>query len=136
VCFLTHRFQQQLKIARQPGLIVQDRSLYEDAEIFAANLHRQGFIDARDWQTYRELYETMASVVPAPALPDTHLFEIACRLQEVPMRLGSTYACDGARICMAPAGDAIPLPGTVQWTYMIGPGGIQPVGGSSIGEAS
>jgi hypothetical protein len=77
-----------------------------------------------------------ASVVPAPALPDTLLFEIACRLQEEPMRLGSTYACDGVRICMAPAGDAIPLPGTVQWTYMIGPGGIQPVGGSSIREAS
>jgi deoxyadenosine/deoxycytidine kinase len=68
VFFLTHRFQQQIAIARLSGFVVQDRSLYEDAEIFAANLRAQGLIDARDWRTYQELYEAIAALVPVPDL--------------------------------------------------------------------
>jgi len=48
--------------------VVQDRTLYEDAEIFARNLHRQGFIDGRDFRTYWELYESIAESLPPPDL--------------------------------------------------------------------
>jgi deoxyadenosine/deoxycytidine kinase len=47
---------------------VQDRSVYEDAEIFAHNLFLQGYINQRDYQTYRELYETTSRLLPPPDL--------------------------------------------------------------------
>ena len=47
---------------------MQDRSLYEDAEVFARNLYRQGPMSDRDWHTYRELYETFTTLLPAPDL--------------------------------------------------------------------
>jgi deoxyadenosine/deoxycytidine kinase len=53
--FLIRRFQIHQKIATYPGRgrpLVQDRTLYEDAEIFARHLHRQGYIDDRDYRTY------------------------------------------------------------------------------------
>jgi deoxyadenosine/deoxycytidine kinase len=48
--------------------VVQDRSVYEDAEIFAQNLFLQGHIRTRDYQTYRELYETVLRFLPPPDL--------------------------------------------------------------------
>jgi deoxyadenosine/deoxycytidine kinase len=48
--------------------VIQDRSLYEDAEIFCRNLYLQGHISSRDYQTYRELYETATQFLPAPDL--------------------------------------------------------------------
>ena len=50
--FLTHKFRLQLELQDEPGTVVQDRTIYEDAEIFAKNLHRQRFIDTRDFRTY------------------------------------------------------------------------------------
>jgi deoxyadenosine/deoxycytidine kinase len=47
---------------------VQDRSVYEDAEIFAYNLFLQGYINQRDYQTYRDLYETTSRLLPPPDL--------------------------------------------------------------------
>jgi deoxyadenosine/deoxycytidine kinase len=47
---------------------VQDRSVYEDAEIFARNLHRQGRMSDRDYRTYRELYDAMNLFLPPPDL--------------------------------------------------------------------
>ena len=47
---------------------MQDRSVYEDAEIFAQNLYVQGHIQDRDYQTYRDLYETMLRFLPPPDL--------------------------------------------------------------------
>jgi deoxyadenosine/deoxycytidine kinase len=55
-------------LIEHPNSVVQDRSVYEDAEIFAKNLHRQGHISDRDYRTYRELYETMTRFLPAPDL--------------------------------------------------------------------
>ena len=46
--FLTHKFRLQLELQDDPGTVVQDRTIYEDAEIFARNLHRQRYIDNRD----------------------------------------------------------------------------------------
>lgn len=66
-----------------------------------------------------------ASIVPQPSTPDTLLFEIACRLQETPAWLGSSYWGGGDRIRVAADSSAIALPGTVQWAYTIGPAGLQ-----------
>jgi deoxyadenosine/deoxycytidine kinase len=68
IFFLTHKFRLHRKLQQISGTVVQDRTLYEDAEIFAKNLHRQGFINRRDFRTYWELYESIAESLPPPDL--------------------------------------------------------------------
>lgn len=68
VFFLTHRLRSHFNLAQHPNSVIQDRSVYEDAEIFAHNLYRQGNISDRDYQTYRDLYETAAQFLPPPDL--------------------------------------------------------------------
>ncbi|MBI5842793.1 MAG: deoxynucleoside kinase [Chloroflexi bacterium] len=68
VFFLTHRLRSHFQLASHPNSVIQDRSVYEDAEIFAQNLFRQGHITPRDYQTYRELYETAVQFLPPPDL--------------------------------------------------------------------
>ena len=59
VFFLSRRLRHHRQILDRPGIVVQDRSVYEDAEIFAENLYQQGHMTERDYHTYRELYEAM-----------------------------------------------------------------------------
>jgi len=66
--FLIHRFRQQKELERTPRAVVQDRTIYEDAEIFAAHLHETGCIDARDWETYQQLYGTLLRELRPPDL--------------------------------------------------------------------
>ncbi len=66
--FLSRRLNDYRGLLERPGSVVQDRSVYEDAEIFACNLHRQGYISERDWQTYYGLYSAIASLLPPPSL--------------------------------------------------------------------
>jgi len=68
VFFLTHRLRAHHQIANHQTSVIQDRSVYEDAEIFAQNLYLQGFIGAREYKTYRELYETVMEFLPPPDL--------------------------------------------------------------------
>jgi len=68
IYFLTHKFRLHRALERESGTVVQDRTIFEDAEIFARNLHRQKFIDKRDWQTYTELYNTISSALAPPDL--------------------------------------------------------------------
>jgi deoxyadenosine/deoxycytidine kinase len=68
VFFLTHRLRSHYKLGQHPNSVVQDRSVYEDAEIFARNLYLQGHINRRDYQTYRDLYETTSRLLPPPDL--------------------------------------------------------------------
>jgi deoxyadenosine/deoxycytidine kinase len=68
VFFLAHRLRSHYALAQHPSSVVQDRSVYEDAEIFAQNLYLQGHIQRRDYQTYRELYETTRQFLPPPDL--------------------------------------------------------------------
>lgn len=68
VYFLTHKFRLHRELMATPGAVVLDRTIYEDAEIFARNLHETGRITARDWQTYRELYEAVTRVLEPPDL--------------------------------------------------------------------
>jgi len=68
IFFLTHRLRAHHQLAQHPNSVIQDRSVYEDAEIFAQNLSLQGHIEPRDYQTYRELYETVMQFLPPPDL--------------------------------------------------------------------
>lgn len=68
IFFLSHRLRSHHDIADHPTSVIQDRSVYEDAEVFAQNLYYQGHIRSRDYKTYRELYETVIGFLPPPDL--------------------------------------------------------------------
>ena len=68
VYFLSKRFQQHQEILAAPESVIQDRTIYEDAEIFARNLHDMGHLDARDYENYHALFQSMISMVKAPDL--------------------------------------------------------------------
>jgi deoxyadenosine/deoxycytidine kinase len=68
VFFLNSRFN-QIKRIREGGLsVVQDRTIYEDAYIFAANLHKSNLISERDYENYLSLFDSMINYVKAPDL--------------------------------------------------------------------
>jgi deoxyadenosine/deoxycytidine kinase len=86
VFFLTNRLKTHRALMRHPGSVIQDRSVYEDAEVFAENLYRQGSMSDRDYQTYRDLYQVLTAFLPAPDLviylrasPETLVKRIAQR---------------------------------------------------------
>jgi len=66
--FLTHKFRLHLGLNEVKDTVVVDRSIYEDAEIFATNLFRSRYINARDYQMYMELYESMRTALQPPDL--------------------------------------------------------------------
>ena len=66
--FLLRRFEQHKALERLKREVVQDRTIFEDAEIFAANLHEQGAIDARDWELYQSAYRTLRAELRPPDL--------------------------------------------------------------------
>lgn len=68
VYFFTHRFAMFQEMMTAETSCVQDRTLYEDLEIFARTLNRQGFLDDRDYQNYRALFEQMVPFLPPPDL--------------------------------------------------------------------
>jgi deoxyadenosine/deoxycytidine kinase len=68
IFFLSRRLRHHRRLLDFPGSVVQDRSVYEDAEIFAHALHLQGHIAERDYVTYRELYEVLVEFLPPPDL--------------------------------------------------------------------
>ncbi len=68
IYFLTHKFRLHRELADHPGTVVQDRTIYEDAEIFAENLYRGGFMSTEEHQTYRDLYEGIISTLRPPDL--------------------------------------------------------------------
>ena len=68
VYFLSKRFEVQKLILDKPGSAVQDRTIYEDVEIFAPTLHRRGCMDDRDYENYREVFRNMVSFLSPPDL--------------------------------------------------------------------
>jgi len=68
VYFLNSRFRQVLQIRESGKDIVQDRTIYEDANIFAPNLHAMGLMNNRDFSNYKALFDLMESLVQAPDL--------------------------------------------------------------------
>lgn len=68
VYFLNSRFSQVLEIKKSENTIVQDRTIYEDAYIFAPNLHAMGLMSTRDFENYFTLFNLMTSLVEPPDL--------------------------------------------------------------------
>lgn len=68
IYFLMRRLRIHRELLNQPGSVIQDRSIYEDAEIFAYNLFLQNSISARDYETYQELYQVLVEFLPPPDL--------------------------------------------------------------------
>jgi deoxyadenosine/deoxycytidine kinase len=68
VFFLGKRLEHHRQLVDHPGSVVQDRTVYEDAEIFARNLYQQGNMTERDYDAYRRLYQAIASFLPPPSL--------------------------------------------------------------------
>ncbi|MFL2623806.1 MAG: deoxynucleoside kinase [Flavobacteriaceae bacterium] len=68
VYFLNSRFRQVVQIRKSGKNIIQDRTIYEDANIFAPNLHAMGLMTNRDFDNYSSLFNLMESTVQAPDL--------------------------------------------------------------------
>jgi len=81
--FLTHKFRLHMQLTSGDRAVVQDRTIYEDAEIFAAHLHQRGWIDDRDFGLYNELYETMRAAVQSPDL----LIYLRCSVPAIRRRI-------------------------------------------------
>ena len=68
IYFLNSRFGQLIEIQKSGINVIQDRSIYEDAHIFAPNLHAMGLLSQRDYQNYISLFELMEGMVTGPDL--------------------------------------------------------------------
>jgi deoxyadenosine/deoxycytidine kinase len=98
IFFLSNRLRSHRQLLDHPTSVVQDRSVYEDAEIFARNLYAQGSMDARDYATYRQLYEVLTEFLPPPDLViylrasvDTLVQRIARRARDYERRIAPDY---------------------------------------------
>ena len=68
IYFLNKRFQEVVEISKSSDTIIQDRTIFEDARIFAPNLHGMGMMSDRDFDNYNDLFELMISLVKLPDL--------------------------------------------------------------------
>ena len=68
IYFLNKRFKEVVEISRSPETVIQDRTIFEDARIFAPNLHAQGLMSDRDFENYTDLFDLMISLVKLPDL--------------------------------------------------------------------
>ena len=68
IYFLHHRFSSQMAIRSNSHGVIQDRTIYEDVEIFARNLYEMKFMTDRDWQTYNSLFSNMIQFLRKPDL--------------------------------------------------------------------
>jgi deoxyadenosine/deoxycytidine kinase len=98
VFFLTWRARAHRALMDIPRAVVQDRSFYEDAEVFAHALYRQGAMSERDWSTYRDLYRTLTTLLAPPDLVvylrasvATLRSRIALRAREFEARIPDQY---------------------------------------------
>ncbi len=98
VYFLSNRFKNHKKIIEMPESVVQDRSIYEDVEIFARNLHEMGSMDKRDYENYRELFNIMVDYLKPPDLLiylraniDTLMKQIKLRGREYEQSISKDY---------------------------------------------
>jgi deoxyadenosine/deoxycytidine kinase len=95
--FLTHKFRLHMGLNRNPGTVVQDRTIYEDAEVFCTNLHKTGVISDKDFGLYKELYDTMRTALQPPDL----LIYLRCSVRAIKRRI---------QVRGRPSEQAIPTP--------------------------
>jgi deoxyadenosine/deoxycytidine kinase len=81
--FLSNKFRIHLEAARTPGVVIQDRTIFEDAEIFATALHQMRKIDQRDWGTYWSFYQAILSAIEPPDL----LIYLRCPIRTLRRRI-------------------------------------------------
>lgn len=98
IFFLTHRLKIHQELVRCSNSTIQDRSIYEDAEIFAHNLYLQGCFQPRDYETYHTLYLTLREYLNPPDLivylrasVPTLLKRIAQRSRDYEQTISSDY---------------------------------------------
>jgi len=90
VFFLGKRLEHHRQLLDHPGSVVQDRSVYEDAEIFARNLYQQGHMSERDYDAYRNLYRAVSAFLPPPDLIIYLQASVECLMQHIQHR-GRSY---------------------------------------------
>lgn len=83
IWFLAHKYRLHRELERTDGTLVQDRTIYEDAEIFATYLHRSGRMADRDFATYSELYRAMRASLRPPDL----LIYLRCSVKAIRQRI-------------------------------------------------
>ena len=98
IFFLSRRLRHHRQLIEHPTTVLQDRSVYEDAEVFAKNLFHQGQMSERDYCCYRELYEVLLEFLPPPDLVvylradvDTLLSRIALRGRDYEQHIPRDY---------------------------------------------
>ena len=98
IFFLTRRFRHHQEILRAPHSVIQDRTIYEDVEIFARNLYMQGLMSERDFRAYHDLFHMMTAFLRPPDLivylrapTDVLLRRIQTRARDFERRIPSEY---------------------------------------------
>lgn len=100
ISFLGSRIQQTMEMldGSRSGIIFQDRTIYEDAHIFAGNLHEMGLMTSRDIETYMKIFRLITSLIPAPDLliylkadVPTLISQIRKRGREYEMNIDEAY---------------------------------------------
>jgi deoxyadenosine/deoxycytidine kinase len=98
IFFLARRVKHYHTLLQRTHSVIQDRSVYEDAEIFARNLFLQGHMSERDYSTYRDLYESIVLFMPPPDLVvylkasvDTLMHRIALRGRDYERNISPEY---------------------------------------------
>jgi deoxyadenosine/deoxycytidine kinase len=86
VYFLSHRFRIHKEILQQKKSVIQDRSIYEDVEIFAKNLYELGRMDERDYYNYKNLFIEMCNYLRPPDLLLYLKAEIPTLVKQIKMR--------------------------------------------------
>ena len=98
VYFLYHRFSSQVELSKIGSAFIQDRTIYEDKEIFARNLRDLGYMTERDWKTYKNLFQNMVKFISKPDLiiylkasTDTLLSRISSRNRKFEKNIDPEY---------------------------------------------
>lgn len=86
IFFLSRRLHDHRALMEHPTSVLQDRTVYEDAEIFARNLYRQELISERDWASYWDLYNSVALLLPPPNLVVYLQASVSTLLERIGMR--------------------------------------------------
>lgn len=81
--FLASKFRLHQELDRQPGVVALDRTIFEDAEIFATALYRMRKISKRDWQTYQSFYQAILEAIRPPDL----LIYLSCSMRTLRQRI-------------------------------------------------
>ena len=95
IYFLNRRFKEVVEISQTDDIIVQDRTIFEDACIFAPNLHDQGMMSDRDFNNYKDLFDLMMSLVKLPDLMIYIDIEAQVHGKKRPLYEGRLLVIDG-----------------------------------------